>query len=97
MKFMAKTTMKTATFRDMALASTQGTLVEVPLDALSDGSYFSSSSSSSSANIAGIFGTVCLFLVSTFILCCGIYLVRKAQKNTNYEPKFNMDQPFVFT
>jgi len=33
MKFMAKTVMKTATFRDMALANAQGTLTDTPLAA----------------------------------------------------------------
>ena len=31
MKFMAKTTMQTATFRDLQLARTQGTVVKSPL------------------------------------------------------------------
>jgi hypothetical protein len=64
MKFMAKTTMNTATFRDIALANSQGTLVSNPLSGVNDGTM----SHMSSVNPANIFIREYIFLFAALVV-----------------------------
>jgi len=96
MKFMAKTSMDTATMRDVVLAHRQGTLVElVPVNGLE-----SARGNSRMARIGLGFGnalTVFYMIVSLLFLMYGILLFRKARKDANFAPNWSMKQPLVFT
>jgi len=95
MKFMAKTSMDTATMRDVMLAYRQGTLVEqVPVSGLDEtprGFGFSP--------IPGmdIFGASLYLIMSLAMLGFGIFACRKAMKDTNFAPNWSLKQPLVFT
>jgi hypothetical protein len=85
MKFMAKTEMYSVTFRDLALASTQGTLVN------NVEGYTSSVGKSKSVGV-----TVFFFLFSMIILAGGVYMTHKARKDLQNAPQFVSKEPFVF-
>jgi len=94
MKFMAKTTMNTATFRDLSLARSQGTLVDSPLAGFMDSRARSTQYMLESA------GTVMNYLflgVSVAVLFYGItnfWRVRRKVKLAPKAPKVN--EPLVF-
>jgi hypothetical protein len=94
MKFMAKTTMNTATFRDLTLANTQGTLVENPLSGYRQGSI----SYMSSINPRTSFVMEYLFLfVSMFVLIYGLCQFRIARRDAQSGPATTtLKQPLVF-
>jgi len=86
MKFMAKTEMNTATFRDITLATSQGTLVNKPLS----GYRFSK------RHRSGIFGTYLYLICSVSLLVYGIAKFRRIRRETNFAPNWNPRQPLVF-
>jgi hypothetical protein len=75
MKFMAKTEMHSATFRDLALASTQGTLVNYV-----EG-YTSSAGKPKSAWVTAFF-----FLFSMAVLAGGVYMSYKIRRELKNAP-----------
>mmetsp|Transcript_19598 Transcript_19598/g.28334 ORF Transcript_19598/g.28334 Transcript_19598/m.28334 type:complete len:309 (-) Transcript_19598:70-996(-) len=82
MKFMAKTTMNAATYRDLSLAKQQGTLVDIPLSGLS------TSTRSSNNNGRNAFLTVLFFMVSmaaAVFAAIKLYDVRK-RTHRRYDP-----------
>jgi hypothetical protein len=86
MKFMAKTEMQTATFRDMAAASSQGTLVDSPLAGYRH-------------KVRATPGTTTTYLYlsfSTFILVFGIFRFLKARRQHNFAPNWSPKQPLIF-
>ena len=87
MKFMAKTTMKTATFRDLALASAQGTLVDTPMSG-----YFNVKNK---ARI-GAAGTYFFLALSICFFIYGILKFHKIRKEKNFAPNWNPRQPLIF-
>lgn len=90
MKFMAKTEMYTATFRDLSLASTQGTLVKyIPVEGYT--TERRQSSSTGSAWVTGIF-----FILSVAVLSGGIYMAYKVRKDLKEAPQFISKEPLVF-
>lgn len=77
---MAKTEMNAFTFRDISLASTQGTLVEyVPLAGYTN---------AATRGAAYTFVTIVLGIFSVSILLCGIYMIVKARKDLESIPEF---------
>lgn len=82
MKFMAKTVMKTATFRDMSLANAQGTLTDTPLAA-----YRHSARHRALLAVSVYLG----FLFAGCCLCTGVRKFMRVKKETNYRP--NWKQP----
>jgi hypothetical protein len=85
MKFMAKTEMYSATFRDLALASTQGTLVNYV-----EG-YTTGALKPKSAWVTAFF-----FLLSMVVLVVGVYMAYKARKDLKNVPQSVSKEPFVF-
>ena len=92
MKFMAKTEMQTATFRDLHLASMQGTLVDFPLEEHAGGS---ARQSYYRRVAAGTFFTYVSFLFSLVVLVYGIVVFRKLRQST-VSPNWNANEPLVF-
>ena len=94
---MAKTTMYTATFRDLALATTQGTLVDNPVTRSADYSAVSKSTASTKVQRAAeAFVTCCFFIVSSAVLAGGMFLFAKARKELRENkspPEFILDHP----
>ena len=86
MKFMAKTEMNTATFRDITLATSQGTLVDRPLSGYRVSKKFRSD----------VFGTYFYLLISTSLLIYGIIKFRRIRKEVNFAPNWDPKQPLVF-
>ena len=85
MKFMAKTEMYTATFRDLSLASTQGTLVNyIPVEGYTVGS------SKGSTWVTTVF-----FIVSVAVLAGGIFMSYKVRKDLKGVPQFISKEPLV--
>lgn len=97
MKFMAKTEMNTASFRDLLLAEKQGTLMSNPLE-----NYMNSKNEGwikRRRNSTSAFGMWFWFICSALLLGYGYISFTKVQKHTNYRlPKvqMNMKQPLVF-
>ena len=95
---MAKTEMQTASFRDIMLANSQGTLVENPLQNYLDSknrNWFQRRRNSTSS-FRMYFGLVC----SIALLVYGYTSFIKVQKNTGYKlPHFQWSwkQPLVYT
>jgi uncharacterized membrane protein len=84
MKFMAKTTMNTATFRDLALANSQGTLVNNPMSGFNDGSM----NYMSSISPVRVFISEYLFLAGAIvILLYGVYKYRQAKSEVEANEK----------
>jgi hypothetical protein len=74
MKFMAKTTMYTATFRDLSLATAQGTLVDSPLAGYRG----------AARGQMGAVQTYFCFILACVVLGYGAYKYRQAkQGNSN--------------
>ena len=98
MKFMAKTEMNTASFRDIMLANSQGTLIDNPLAGYMNSKnqgWFKRRRNSTSA-----FGMWFWFVCSVVLLGYAYRSFTKVQRNTNYRlPKLqmNLKQPLVFT
>jgi len=78
---MAKTEMNAFTFRDISLASTQGTLVEyVPL--------LGYTNQSKKRGAVYTFVTLLFFLVSFSILTVGLFMAYKARRDLRRFPQF---------
>jgi hypothetical protein len=93
---MAKTTMYTATFRDIALANTQGTLVSNPLSGFKDGSM----SHMASVNPTTVFIREYIFLFGAMVvLVYGITKYRQVQRDAVAEKKSGstLKQSLVYT
>jgi hypothetical protein len=94
MKFMAKTTMNTATFRDLSLARSQGTLVDSPLAGFLDGKARSNHYMMESA---GTLFNYLFFVLSIGVLCYGITNFWKVRRKIKLQPKFQKsNEPLVF-
>lgn len=90
---MAKTTMNTATFRDLSLANLQGTLVENPLSGYRDGTFTSMSRISEGEQARTVlFGYLILF-TSVFICFYGIYKYVTIMRAANKPPETVTDSP----
>jgi hypothetical protein len=91
MKFMAKTTMNTATFRDLSLATAQGTLVDSPL-----AGYWAASKSRT-----GAFRTYLFLVASCIVLAYGVYKFRRAHNEMSARAPsgddWAPDKPLVLT
>jgi len=96
MKFMAKTTMNAATYRDLSLALQQGTTLDFTLTALSTNGQSTWATVGKSTGMKS-FVTVLFFMFSAFVMLFGILFFRKAQRETGYKPSFNLKEPLVFT
>jgi hypothetical protein len=79
MKFSAKTTMYTATFRDLSLARTQNSLATAPMSG-----YWNSDKHYRRAWIGNIVTYGFLFL-ATACLCCACVSLYKAKTETDYD------------
>lgn len=92
MKFMAKTTMYTATFRDLVLANTQGTLVDHPLSGYRDGNikYLSSYNATRSVFLEYLF-----LIFSICVLWYGIVKYRKMKQSKQIKSSTNLKTPLV--
>mmetsp|Transcript_34012 Transcript_34012/g.82466 ORF Transcript_34012/g.82466 Transcript_34012/m.82466 type:complete len:431 (-) Transcript_34012:221-1513(-) len=94
MKFMAKTSMNTATFRDLSLAQSQGTLVDSPLAGFMDSRARSTHYMMESA------GTVMNYVFLAFsvaILFYGVTNFWRVRRKVKLAPKTQkMDEPLVF-
>jgi hypothetical protein len=94
MKFMAKTTMNTATFRDLSLARSQGTLVDSPLAGFLDGKARSKHYMMESA---GTLFNYFFFILSIGVLGYGITNFWKVRRKVKLQPKFHKsNEPLVF-
>lgn len=97
MKFMAKTEMNTASFRDIILANAQGTLVENPLQGYMDSKnrgWLARRRNSTSA-----FGMWFWLICSLALFGYGYMSFTKVQKDSTYRlPKFqwSLKQPLVY-
>jgi hypothetical protein len=88
MKFMAKTEMNTATFRDIALATAQGSLVDSPLAGY-QGSWSSFSS-------VGYYGNYMFLAASLVVLLYGVIKYRQARHGVQGTASWNPKEPLVF-
>jgi hypothetical protein len=87
MKFMAKTTMKSATFRDLAVANAQGTLVDSPM----------SGYRVQRKHRQTFFGTYFFFAVSTLFFIASAFRFRRVRKEALLAPtSFNPKEPLIF-
>ena len=87
MKFMAKTTMNTATFRDLTLGKTQGTLVNYPFTG-------NSATQTNYRKLAfGTFFTYVFFLFSTAVCLLGVVSFVKVRRETGFE--VNLKEPLA--
>lgn len=77
MKFSAKTVMHTATFRDLSLGRTQGTLVDTPLAG------YLSVKQAYYRKVFGTFVTYVFFLFSIVALCLSCAFLWRVKKDTN--------------
>lgn len=92
MKFMAKTTMNTATFRDMSLGRYQGTLVATPLAGFEGQKSWRAESWSNRL-------TYVFLGISVVVFAYGLIYFIRVKNETNYKPTFgwNLKEPLVFT
>lgn len=94
MKFMAKTSMNTATFRDMTLGKYQGTLTAAQLNG-------SNIQTSWGMESFGNFLTYLFLGMSVFVFGYGALYFYKAKVATNYQPtwgwKMNFKEPLVMS
>jgi hypothetical protein len=92
MKFMAKTNMNTATFRDMSLGRYQGTLVATPLTGFEGKKSWRRESFSNKM-------TYFFLAISVVFFTYGLVYFLRVRKATNYQPTFgwNVKEPLVFT
>jgi len=90
---MAKTTMNTATFRDLSLARMQGTLADSPLAGFMTQNgrkgYYRRAS-------FGTFLTYLFLLVSMGMAVYGLTYFLRVKRETNYSPSWNPKEPLVF-
>lgn len=97
MKFMAKTTMNAATYRDLSLALQQGTTTGFQLTSLSTKGQSTWAAVSSNTGVKS-FVTVLFFMTSSFMLVLGLLFFRKARREANFNmPSFSLKQPLVLT
>ena len=93
MKFMAKTTMNTATFRDMSLGRYQGTLTATQMNGFSGSKNWRQEAWENALTY--------LFLsFSLVVFIYGSVYFYKAKVATNYQPTFgwiNFKEPLVMT
>ena len=88
MKFMAKTTMNTATFRDITLATSQGTLVDKPL----------SGYRVTKKRRRGFFLTYLYLFGATYLFFYAILKFLKIRREKNFAPQWDIKEPLgVFT
>jgi len=92
MKFMAKTTMNTATFRDMSLGRYQGTLVATPLSGFQGNKSWRRESWSNKL-------TYLFLAVASCFFAYGLIYFLRVRRATNFTPTFgfNVKEPLVFT
>lgn len=86
---MAKTTMNTATFRDLSLATAQGTLVDSPLAGYK----------AAARSKTGAVQTYLFLALSCVVLVYGIVKFRNAQRskpNSTKDDDWSPDRPLVF-
>jgi hypothetical protein len=79
MKFSAKTTMYTATFRDLSLARSQNSLAAAPMSG-----YWSSDRHYNRAWLGNL-ATYALLALATTCLCCACFSLYKAKTETDYD------------
>ena len=89
MKFMAKTTMNGATYRDLSLAMQQGTTTSFELG--NDNGYSFSSNSGFRTFFMLVF-----FVGSCGLMFLGVKLYRLAKRKTGIKPSFSVKEPLVF-
>jgi hypothetical protein len=93
MKFMAKTTMKTATFRDLSLAYAQGTLVDnAPLQGYRSHTHWLENWYSS----ALAFLHYVAFITTMTFCALGTRNFLRRRKEHNFAPNWSMQKPLVF-
>lgn len=80
---MAKTTMNTATFRDVTLATSQGTLVDSPL----------SGYRVARKHRSGYFLTYLYLIGSAYLLVVGVIKFRRIRRERNFAPNWNPREP----
>jgi hypothetical protein len=97
MKFMAKTEMYTATFRDLNLATMQGTLNNSPLTS------YTNSMERRMIYYRGALGTCFTYLffgLSMTVLVYGIFVLRKVKREEKSVPTWSTEngkeEPLVF-
>ena len=83
MKFMAKTTMNTATFRDITLATAQGTLVDRPL----------SGYRVTKKHRRGYVLTYLYLIGASYIFVTAFFKFRKIRREKNFALKWNPKEP----
>lgn len=94
MKFMAKTSMDTATMRDILLAYRQGSLVEeLPINSLES---HSRKPMSRVTRAFKMFGAIVYLVLSLALLVHGIIRFRKARRDSNFAPNWSPKEPLVF-
>ena len=87
MKFMAKTEMQTATFRDLAVASAQGTLVDSPLAGYRR----------KARVMPGMNSTYVYMTMSVCVLFFGIFRFYKARQEQRLgAPNWSPKQPLIY-
>jgi hypothetical protein len=82
MKFMAKTTMYTATFRDLSLATAQGTLVDSPLAGYR----------AAKSRHVGPIQTYLIFAMACTMLVYGMFKYRQAKQRSAKSSGKNADK-----
>lgn len=89
---MAKTTMNTATFRDMSMGRYQGTLVSTPLAGFEGKKHWRTESFSNKL-------TYFFLAVAALFFAYGLIFFIRVKNATNYKPTFgwNVKEPLVFT
>ena len=98
MKFMAKTTMYAATWRDLSLATNQNVLVDNPLAGTTSGSVMSfASQDSKSVTVAKNVLTVAFFAFSCCVLLVSMLWFRRVRRQSKGSRRFPMKQPLVMT
>ena len=93
MKFMAKTTMNTATFRDMSLGRYQGTLTATQMNGYNVSKSWHREGFSTALTYLFLGASMVIFVYGT------VYLY-KAKVATNYQPTFGwatFKEPLVMT
>jgi hypothetical protein len=92
MKFMAKTKMNTATFRDMSMGRYQGTLVSTPLAGFQGKKSWRREAFSNQM-------TYLFLCVSAIVFAYGLIYFIRVKNATRYRPSFgwNAKEPLVLT
>jgi hypothetical protein len=93
MKFMAKTTMNAATYRDLSLALQQGSLIDIEMSTMSEHGVSTWAAMVVTSRMKN-FLTILYFVGSLLVLCFGLNSLRLARRNYQ-RATFALKEPLV--